>query len=221
MFISECSWVSEALQNLDDADLFPLINVGSSTLKYRTRDYPYIESVLFGPLVARGGPVWHQDMKNGPGVDVVGDLLDPKVEQQLQGLGARTILCNGCLLHVRDLDRACQVLSQLVPAGGFLCISTPEVYPFCSDPWDSGFRPTPQHLSQLFPELTVLAQSSVVQCDDSYFLSLCRDPRAAFMFVARLFTPFWKPRNWLGLIRSLPDFFKPYRAACVLMRKPA
>jgi hypothetical protein len=188
-------------------------------LRYRTHEYPYIQEHLFEPLIARGGPIWHQDLKQDPGVDVVGDLTHPHVVEQLISLRPRTVLCNGCLLHLERLEHACRILESLVPPGGYLCVSTPEIYPFCSDPWDSGFRPSPAELARLFPNLEVILQSSVVQPDASYFLSLVGNPKSALLFMLRLVTPFWKPRNWLGLIRSLPQFFTPYRAACLLMRR--
>lgn len=73
----EAEWLGERMARIPDNDLFPLLDLGSSTLEYRTQTQPYIERNIFAPLRARGGIVYHLDVKPEPGVDVVGNLEDP------------------------------------------------------------------------------------------------------------------------------------------------
>ena len=75
----EAEWLGERMARIPDKDLFPLLDLGSSTLEYRTQTQPYIERNIFAPLRARGGVVYHLDMKSDPGVDVVGNLEDPEI----------------------------------------------------------------------------------------------------------------------------------------------
>ncbi len=75
---TESEWLSQRLNALPDDVIFPLLNIGSSTLEFRTQIQPYIEQNIFGPLRARNSDgVYHLDIKSAPGVDLVGDLLDP------------------------------------------------------------------------------------------------------------------------------------------------
>ena len=89
MNLLESEWFGQRLAALPDDALFPLLNVGSSTLEFRTRTQPYIESNIFAPLRARGGAIYHLDVKSAPGVDIVGDLLDPQFLKQIAKLRIR------------------------------------------------------------------------------------------------------------------------------------
>ena len=77
MNLLESKWLGERLAAISDDQLFPLLNIGSSTLEFRTVTQPYIDHNIFTPLRKRGGTVYHADIKAAPGVDLVGDLLDP------------------------------------------------------------------------------------------------------------------------------------------------
>ena len=54
----ESQWLGQRLASIPDDQLFPLLNVGSSTLEFRTKTQPYIDNNIFAPLRARGGKVW-------------------------------------------------------------------------------------------------------------------------------------------------------------------
>ena len=77
MQILEAQWLGDRLAEIADGELFPLLNVGSSTGEFRTTVQPHIDAKVFAPLRARGGKVLHLDIKAAEGVDIVGDLLDP------------------------------------------------------------------------------------------------------------------------------------------------
>jgi hypothetical protein len=50
------------------------LDIGSSTLHYRTVEQPHIEEEVMAPLRDRGVEITHLDEKRAPGVDVVCDL---------------------------------------------------------------------------------------------------------------------------------------------------
>src|SRR5688572_5685334 len=95
------------------------LNIGSSTERFRTRSQPHIEQLLFGPLRESGVRVIHCDMKADPGVDLVGDVLDPGFQQQLRSLGAQLLICSNLLEHLTDPKAFAAACASLVTPGGF------------------------------------------------------------------------------------------------------
>ncbi|HYJ53336.1 MAG TPA: hypothetical protein VEW04_09190, partial [Allosphingosinicella sp.] len=75
MFEAEAARLCEIL--LERGDVSPLLNLGSSTGAFRSSAKPHVEARLFAPLREAGVEVVHCDLKEGEGVDVVGDILDP------------------------------------------------------------------------------------------------------------------------------------------------
>jgi len=90
MNLLESQWIGQRLAAISDDALFPLLNVGSSTLEFRTQTQPYIDQNIFVPLRARHGKVYHLDMKHAPGVDIVGNLLHPEFLEKLINMQIRS-----------------------------------------------------------------------------------------------------------------------------------
>ena len=89
MLAAEAARLREIL--LDQAQVSPLLNLGSSTRAFRTVDKPHIERDLFAPLARAGIAVFHSDLKQADGVDHSGDLLDPAVRGALRARGFREL----------------------------------------------------------------------------------------------------------------------------------
>ena len=149
----EAAWFKEALRSMETVELSPMLNVGSSTLEYRTIVCPYIERDLLAPLRDRGVKLLHIDLKSHAGVDLVGDIIDQAVRRRIASLGVQSILCNNFLEHVEDVPRACKALAEICPPGGRLCLSVPHAFPFHPDPIDNGFRPSLAQLQEIFTPL--------------------------------------------------------------------
>jgi hypothetical protein len=146
---------------LPDYAIFPLLNIGSSTLEFRTQIQPHIEQNMFGPLRARGGSVYHLDVKSAPGVDIVGDLLDPAFLKKIIQLKIRAAIVSNLLEHVTLRQQICDVVMNILPPGGYLFISGPQKYPYHADPIDTMFRPTIDEVHAHFPE-TKIIDSAVI-----------------------------------------------------------
>jgi hypothetical protein len=129
-----------------EADISPLLDLGSSRLEFRTVAKPHIERELFGPLRAAGVAIVHCDGKAGDGVDIVADVSDPK----LRGRGFKSLLCANLLEHVRDPRAAAEAFEEIVEPGGLILATVPSSYPYHADPIDTGFRPSPAALAALF-----------------------------------------------------------------------
>src|SRR6266496_2531414 len=140
MLKDEARWLGSVLAGLDDAELFPLVDVGSSTEEVRVVHQPWIDELVFAPL-RRRGRILHQDLKARPGVDIVGDLAEPSVQSELRRIGVRSVLCTNVLEHVPTDRRAaaCTAMADLVPPGGHLLVTVPRAFPYHPDPIDTGF----------------------------------------------------------------------------------
>jgi hypothetical protein len=147
----EAEWLGERLARIPDNDLFPLLDLGSSTLKYRTQTQPYIERNIFAPLRARGGIVYHLDLKPEPGVDVVGNLENLDFRARVSRMQVRSVLMSSLLQYLRSYSQVCEMVTSLLPAGGYLFVSGPLSHPHDADPIDTMFRPSIEEVHSCFP----------------------------------------------------------------------
>jgi hypothetical protein len=221
MLIEEARWLAGRLAAMSPAELSPLLDVGSSTLSFRTRDQPWVEGLVFRPLVERGVRVVHMDAKAEPGVDIVADLSDGASVERLKEVGFRALLCSNLLEHVTDPRAIGRTLVGLLPAGGHLFVSGPFEYPYHPDPIDTMFRPSPDQLAGLFPN-TSLVVGEIVD-GGRYLDQIVGRPQRFLLLLLRVLLPFYKPAVWrasfLQLRQRIPWMFRHFRATCLVLRK--
>ena len=215
----ESQWLGQRLAQIHDDHLFPLLNVGSSTLEFRTLTQPYIDANVFAPLRVRGGAVYHADIKPAPGVDLVGDLLDPAFRDRLADLQPRSVLLSNVLEHVEEREPLCDALLNLLSPGGYLIVSGPHDYPWHPDPIDTMYRPTIEQVHALFPN-TTLIDSAILDSGNWRQWNPAERGRKLGRTLVRLFVPIYRPRKWLELVRQSPYLFKHIKAFAVVLRKP-
>jgi SAM-dependent methyltransferase len=148
VFVDEAEWLERALNGLKLARGSKLLDIGSSTLEYRTEVQPHIERHVFAPLRERGVLVSHLDARSAPGVDIVADITS------LDGVAAEgfdAAICTSLLEHVVDRAETVRNMCRVLAPGGVLLLSVPLRYPLHYDPIDTGFRPTPEQLADLVP----------------------------------------------------------------------
>lgn len=220
MHPEEAEWFESRLPD-SSTPTGTVLNIGSSTREFRTVRQPYIEEKLFRPLEERGFNILHVDQKAADGVDVVGDLHDPEFVHSLGGLECEIVFCNNLLMHLKRADRARLVaaIDRILRPGGLLYLSTATRYPYTSDPYDSYYRPDDLQLAALFPGYDVV-DSTVVQTARSLLDSLRADKAFALRVAGRALVPIYKPWSWYVLMRYVPQIHKPYKTACVVLRKP-
>jgi len=218
MNLLESEWLGRRLNSIPDSDLFPLLNVGSSTHEFRTKTQPYIDNNIFGPLRGRRGSVHHLDMKATPGVDVVGNLLDPVFLEQISTLKIRSVMVSNLLEHVTNRHKICEVIGNIVPTGGYVFVSGPHRYPYHADPIDTMFRPTIEEVHALFPQ-TKIIESAILDSGNWRQWNVAERGRPLGRFIARLFVPFYRPVKWWELVRQSPYIFRHITAFAVILRK--
>jgi SAM-dependent methyltransferase len=156
VFVDESLWIRRALENQPLRAGMRVLDIGSSSLEFRTVVQPHIDGNVFAPLRARGLEVVHVDARNEPGVDVVADVTTLKgVEPDFD-----LVLCTNLLEHVLDREATLENTKRVVRAGGLLLLTVPRRYPIHADPIDTGFRPRAREIERM------LAWSEVVAAED-------------------------------------------------------
>ena len=156
MFVDEAQWLEQTLARLSLPRGSRLLDIGSSTLEFRTSVQPHIEQHVFAPLRDRGVVVSHLDARDAPGVDIVADITT------LDGVPAEgfdAAICTSLLEHVVDREQTVQNICRVLAPGGVLLLTVPQRYPIHLDPIDTGFRPTPEQLGALVPWSDVVERS--------------------------------------------------------------
>jgi hypothetical protein len=212
----EATWFGNALSQTAVAELSPMLNVGSSTLEYRTIVCPCIDQILLGPLRSRGVRVLHIDLKANDGVDIVGDILDPSVRSHIASLGVKSILCNNLLEHVENLPETCKALAQICPPGGRLYLSVPNSFPFHPDPIDNGFRASPKRLEEIFTPLGFRFVQGATVDFGSYGKAVAGNPKLVLRDIyLLLLSPFIKEKRKV-LLGNYWFFLRNFRVTCTV-----
>jgi hypothetical protein len=218
MNLSESQWLGRQLAIISDDELFPLLNVGSSTLEFRTRTQPYIDENVFAPLRARGGKIIHLDIKRAPGVDVAGDLVDPEFSARLCVMQIRSMIVSNLLEHVTNPLEICRVLMKILPPGGYIFVTGPHQYPYHVDPIDTMFRPTIPEMHAYFPG-TTLIHSAIIDSGNWRQWNSAERGRPLWRLVLRLLLPFYRPLKWWEVARQAPYIFKHITAFALVLQK--
>lgn len=221
MNLLESKWLGERLASIPTDDLSPLLNVGSSTEEFRTRQQPYIDANIFAPLRQRGANVYHADIKAAPGVDLVGDLLDERFLAEIAKLQIRSAMISNLFEHVTIRQQICEVVMRILPPGGYLFVSGPKDYPYHADPIDTMFRPTIDEMHAHFPG-TRIVDSAIIDSGNWRQWNVAERGRPLGRTLARLLVPFYRPQKWWELARQSPYIFKHITAfALVLQKQPS
>ena len=219
MLPQEADWIHDILYDTIGRDAFPLLNVGSQTLWFRTVAQPHIDEAIFAPARACGWPVIHVDLQKANGVDMAGDLCDPEFRKTLLDVKPRAILCSNLLEHlpVAIRDTICQAMVALLPPGGYLLVTVPSSFPYHPDPIDTYFRPAAADLARFFPGAHLLKCHELE--GETRWAYFRQQPRALAKVALRALLPFYRLRCWAGVMHQFFWLFRPIRIACALLQK--
>jgi SAM-dependent methyltransferase len=211
-------WTRAALARIEPPAGARALDIGSSTLHYRTVEQPHIEELVLAPLRERGVRIVHLDAKAAAGVDVVCDL-DAADEATADRLGEHALVLLTSVLHyLRRPERAADLAVRALAPGGHLVAHHPATARRTYDPLDRGLRMSPGELASVF-------ESRGLECVRADSLRI-DDPRYYRGLWSR---PSWIPvaggRAWLPLPGAtdrarlrVPAL--RWRQSCVVMRRP-
>jgi SAM-dependent methyltransferase len=216
MLIEEAKWLESEFNLLSKDGLKKLLNVGSSTLYFRTKVQPYIESHVFAPLIKNEIQVVHLDLKKDAGVDINGNILDRGFQSFLKSQHFDTVLCSNLLEHVTNPEDFGRAIVDIIDKGARIIVTVPKRYPYHKDPIDTLFRPSVEDLCNLFPG-TKLIGSAYVVSKSSMLTSMIKHWKFGILSVLRLLNFFNK--EWRKYIQYFPNIPKKYIVTCLVMEK--
>lgn len=162
MRVIEAKWLQKQLDNMDVSELSPLLEIGSSSLEFRTVAKPHIEQFVHAPLRERGVRIITTDLRDAEGVEIVGDIFDPAVGAKLQDSHAKSLLLCNLLEHLVDPAAFATACKGFIKPGGYIIVTVPHDYPYHLDPIDTMFRPSPKDIHALFPGTTMIESEILV-----------------------------------------------------------
>ena len=216
MFEAEAIWLGDLLKTQAGDKLSPLLNIGSSTARFREIEQPWTEQFIFGPLKQRGVCVLHLDSRSGDGIDIRADVLAAGELPRIRSFGPKAVLCCNILEHVPDPAALARRCVEIVGPGGLIFVTVPYSYPHHRDPIDTMFRPTPEELARLFsPAVIVKGRLSNRQ---SWWNDVGKRPWILLRPVLRLPFPFVNFAGWKRSVRRLYWLRHRYRVTAALFR---
>lgn len=214
----ESQWIGRKISELVEGNEgLSILNVGSSTGHFRRVAQPHVHANIFGPLEDRC-TVDHLDMKPADGVDLVGDLADPRFLEDLRRREYDGLLCSNLLEHVLDPLKTCQCMEACVKSGGFMVVTVPHQYPYHGDPIDTKLRVDVDGLKALFAD-SDLVEGEIIQSDQNHLKHLLSNHTLLVRTVVRWFTPFYQFETWKKVVADIPHTLRPYSVACIVLRK--
>jgi len=126
-------------------------------------------------------------------------------------------LCSNMLEHVFNAREIAAAIVELLPLNGLLVVTVPYKYPLHMDPIDTGFRPTPSEICEIFPHTQILSQKvvDVRRVIDGIYDSPLELPK----MLIRIFLPFIRFQGWKTVVNKLLWLFKERSVSCVLLKK--
>ncbi|MBE9465023.1 class I SAM-dependent methyltransferase [Dyadobacter subterraneus] len=215
MLPNESQWISSTIKGCFPDKKMSILNVGSSTLEFRTVLQPYVNDVIFKPLTSSGFSVTHLDMKQDEGVDIVGDLTNTEFRDSLRSKKYDIILCANLLEHLENPKNLCNLLYELVDTNGYILITVPYIYPYHEDPLDTLFRPKPSEIKELFPDSMKIIAEGIVKEN----FGLLNEPERLFKNVLKSILFFLKPKRWTKHIKDAKIVLSVYQASCILLQR--
>lgn len=222
MLIEESIWISKKIKEILPENPFPVLNIGSSTLRYRTVTQSFIQKNIFSLFDDEKKQVIHLDMKEDEGIDMVGDLYDEQFRNMIKNLKPKLILCNNILMYLNEKTRKelSHILDEILDTNGYLIITNSHVFPPAHDPVESYYRASPKKMhSELFDSFMII-DAQIVQTYFSFYNYLKLNPKVIPVKIIRLLLPFYKSKDWWFMVKYYLFFLKKnYSASCLFLKK--
>lgn len=218
MMVSDAKWLGEVLAKFSNEQLSPVLNIGSSTRKFREKDQPHIHKYVFSKLEERGIKVIHCDLKEADGVDVSCNIFSENAVNNLSSLEPKSIICTHMFEHVEDREDLAKRLTDILPKDGLFFITVPNSYHHHADPIDTMYRPTPEELADLFINQKIIRKDLLV--DGNYWDKIRKRPVTLFFrHFFRFFIPFVSISKWKRSMRKLYWLFNNYKISAIIGQK--
>lgn len=218
MLVEESIWIAEKIKEILPEEPFPMLNIGSSTLVYRTKKQPFIQNNIFNLFSDEKKQVIHLDMKEDEGIDLVGDLSDENFRRLVKELKPKLILCNNILMYLNKNTRKelSKILFEILAENGYLIITNSLVFPPSPDPVEAYYRATPEKMyKSLFGNFYLIDQN-IAKTEYNFYKFLKSKPKLILIKLLRFFMPWYKSKEWWFMMKYyLSGIKKNYSATCL------
>jgi len=218
MLREEAIWLASKIYSLDSNHVFPMLNIGCASKKFREKEQPWIDDKLFKPARNTGHSVIHTDIKNEIGVDLVGDLSNPDFLEKISQMEIKSVMCSSLLEHVSNREEICEIISSIIPIGGYLFVTVPYKFPYHCDPIDTMFRPSVNELSRLFPDMKI-HHGEIVAGDYLVKATSVTPILYALLMLIRIMLPIYQPRRWFDSVRYASWLWRENSVTCIVLEK--
>ena len=161
MFREEAEKIGNILESYEKNDINPVLEIGSSTYKFRNKIKPHIAKNIHSKLSNRGIKIILSDFK--PDLDIknsedqiIGDVFDEKVFNKMQDVKPKCILLCNILEHVNNPNDLCKRILQIANEKTIIVVTVPFSFPYHRDPIDTLFRPSPKELVANFTDVELI-----------------------------------------------------------------
>lgn len=152
MFVEEAKWIKARLAELPLASGARVLDIGSSTLEYRTVRQPHITELVHRPLLERGCTLTCGDIKAGEGVDLVVDLSRADLPEATFARPYDLVICSNILEHIVDRETFMANVLRFCAKPGYLLCTVPHAFPHHADPIDTMYRPGTSELARFIQQ---------------------------------------------------------------------
>lgn len=231
MLFEEAIWIGNEIQKLTGAvSIQRVLNIGSSTRESWETEQNHVQAYVINKIINAGARLINTDIKKGEGVDIAGDLNDPKLIEELSEMDFNLVICANLLEHVKDPEKIAASISQIVKPGNYAIVTVPRIYPYHPDPEDYLFRPDAKELQTYFKGFDLVASADVkgkrainrkgkTKYYSCYFQVLLSQPKQLLITIVRLLTPFYKYANWKKTAFYFPKIFQKFSVTCIVLVK--
>jgi hypothetical protein len=217
----EAKWIGTILAKFRPRDISPVIELGTTSRRFREETKPHIARNVHFPLEKRGVRIVTTDLFPNEGVDIAGDIFSKDVQEQLVRVRAKCILVCNIFEHVTDVQDFASVCDKLIEPSALAIVTVPYSYPYHLDPIDTLFRPSPAQIAALFPAYNVLESqivTSTTYADDLRASRTSILPVVANDIVRSALLRGGLQRT-LARLHRMAWLLRPYSVSCVAMQK--
>jgi len=212
--IEEALWINKVIKQ-NHKTISKVLNVGSSTEKFRRFVQPHIHKYIFKHLKEKKIEVLHLDYKKDEGVDIQCNILNLEEVSKVSLQNFDTVICSNLLEHVDNINLACENLTKILKPNGLIILTAPYIYPKHNDPIDNLFRPSPKDLCSYFPKFKKLDQK-IIDIKPIFFTN---SKTNIIYSLIRFFLPFFNFKGYETNFWSLIWMFKQRKITCVVLKK--
>ena len=217
---NEAIWLNNLLKSEIFLNKTTLINIGCSTQDFIDSQQPYIQDFVLSPINKLFKKVVNVDIKDGPGVDFVGDFLQVKDQVKLMSMNPDVVLMSNLLEHIPNPKDGLTSIARIMPKGSLLILTGPRRYPYHPDPIDNGYRPSKHDLMKDLSDEFEVINIEIVKSGTALTANLPKENRTvAYKWMSGNVNFINLIKDPIRVLRIVKHSIFPVAAYCCLLQR--